>query len=227
MKKILLISIFILLLSGCGKTFYCEEGLLIDEVCIVTKSTEPTYSCDEGYTLDAETNTCTNKRVVAIDTVAVCEEGYYATDDSCQSYETFRKISQKGCLTGLYRVLDYIESQNVVLQQSSYYDFQSSYNADTDQCTYTLFNQAGNEEVTVASSNISVCPPDTIEIGGICKKEMPKEEKQECSEGTQTAEGECEIIDNTDVIITCPASYSYNAENKMCEKTAEEPALKK
>ena len=70
MKRIILLFISILFITGCNKEekqLVCEKGNLINGKCEIVESIDVSLKCREGYTLNEETKKCENTITIAHD----------------------------------------------------------------------------------------------------------------------------------------------------------------
>lgn len=190
-KKIVLI-ISVLFLCSCGKvTYYCINGELDGNECIISSSKEATSTCREGYT---KVGYVCKERTEASG-YTVCDEGYVATGNTCISEDIVARESTYTCDKSNYKdAISVTLKDNVcVVKTCDEYD--------GDKCVSEI------EYEDNASLNVGSCPRGTEEVYGECHKVRGGRTTYTCNEGTLS--GKYCILDNS-----VGVSYSCDSDDE-------------
>jgi len=113
-KRIILLLMILLFITGCGKKietvtiheYYCEEGKVEDNKCVINTSIEPeSIECeDDSFEFNEETRNCEYINAFPAQKEYYCNEGYTLTNGKCVNDETgeseYRQNSKYVCPYG-------------------------------------------------------------------------------------------------------------------------------
>ncbi len=188
MKKRILLLLAVLLLCGCGteKTYYCLNGELDGDECIIENYKDAIASCRDGYT---KVGYVCKERKDAHSEIN-CREGYTAESGMCISNEPVEPEIKYECNDKIFP--DTI-SHTLVENMCSY-----------EVC---LIREGGEclESTTMESPAITKeinCPKGTKDIYGTCRKIAQGKIKYSCDEGKLNGKY-CILENSIGVIYSC------------------------
>ena len=231
MKKtmqFLLCGVLVLTLAGCGETkealvdekeYYCEEGTLKGQNCEVVETEEAESTCEDGYKITD--GKCVKTTSVKATATKTCSDGYELKNGSCLSKTGVDRELVPACRGGIQEKFNYDPDRNY------YY---RSVRAEDHKCIVQICQNADGTdcyEDYVEPIYELGCENGMKEVDGKCYKTSNVKTTYTCKEGKLSG-SKCTITDTKDVTNTCKtAGFTYNTENKQCEKVTTTKALEK
>ena len=223
MKRIILLFIFILFITGCNKEekqLVCEKGNLINGKCEIVESIDVSLKCREGYTLNEETKKCENTITIAAKQVSKCPDGYFIGSDLwCFSEKEYPKEVKLNCTSPNIKDDD-LFSTTYVKDNVCYEKLCITISEDGTSCTEF-------KETVLDAKVEESCPDGTKNDDGICRKKYWMDRKYSCELGEMVGK-ECIIKDEIEQDAYCDNNeYKLNEEKNSCEKKVYETPIYK
>lgn len=226
MKKVMILFIVLIIVTGCGKKeLYCEEGILKDNNCEISFTEEASLSCAKGYKL--KNGKCIKTETKNATKVKTCKDGYNLGGSICLSIKSYEKETIKKCVlpNGVKKTTYEMADGSAKISNKAY--------EESGKCFYHICEKK-DESGKCLNINIkeipykkeTICSAGMMEVDGRCYKTSKVKTAYVCYEGTLSKK-KCKITKNSNVIAKCREGYTYNRSKKLCEKIITEEPLER
>ncbi len=211
MKKVFLLVLLTLLLSGCGKkTLECPTGTLVDGVCKVVEYSDVVFGCKDGFNFNEETKKCENIMVIDAKKVSKCPEGYEIWNNYwCYGPDEFEIVKKKECI-----------SKNISDDDKLSTTYEKDNKCFEKICTKPSEDGKTCEEFKekqIKYTTKDTCPEKNMIIReGVCRKKAWYTSKYSCEIGELDGT-KCTIKTEEEVNYSCVGGYNLT-DDKKCEK---------